>query len=293
MTGGSMSKRVAELRKKEFGASGPGDSGIVAEGDTSTDPSAQALGISVKGLTKVYERFTRREIVRTRALLGVDLEVKPKEFVSLIGPSGCGKTTVLKILAGLLTPTGGSVRIGDQEVRGPGTDRATVFQSPGLMPWKTVVGNVVLALDFAGRKSSTRLETARKYVDLVGLSDFHDHHPGELSGGMQQRVGLARALAIEPSVLLMDEPFGALDAITRGQMQTELLGIWEREKRTVLFVTHSMDEAILLSDRIVVMKEGAITAEVEVSLPRPRLREEMVESKVAAELKRRLVEMLL
>lgn len=290
-----MAKRVAELRKEVFGPSDTGDSAVVLaeKGDTSpTDQTGKALGVTVKGLTKVYERFTRREIVRTRALTGVDLEIKPKEFVSLIGPSGCGKTTVLKILAGLLTPTGGSVRIGDKEVRGPGTNRATVFQSPGLMPWKTVIGNVELALDFAGKKPSTRLETARKYVDLVGLNDFHDHHPGELSGGMQQRVGIARALAIEPNVLLMDEPFGALDAITRGQMQTELLGIWEREKRTVLFVTHSMDEAILLSDRIVVMREGAIIAEVEVSLPRPRLREEMVESQVAAELKRRLVEML-
>ena len=290
-----MTKRVTELRKEVFGASDTGDSAVVLaeKGDTSpTDQTSKALGVTVKGLTKVYERFTRREIVRTRALTGVDLEVKPKEFVSLIGPSGCGKTTVLKILAGLLSPTRGSVRIGDKEVRGPGTDRATVFQSPGLMPWKTVIGNVELALDFAGKNPSTRLETARKYVDLVGLNDFHDHHPGELSGGMQQRVGIARALAIEPNVLLMDEPFGALDAITRGQMQTELLGIWEREKRTVLFVTHSMDEAILLSDRIVVMREGAIIAEVEVSLPRPRLREEMVESQVAAELKRRLVEML-
>ncbi len=289
-----MARRVAALRKEEFGASDTDDSRAVpAENADSSTHQTKAVGISLEGLTKIYERFTRREIVRTRALTGVDLEVKPKEFVSLIGPSGCGKTTVLKILAGLLTPTAGSVRIGDQEVRGPGADRATVFQSPGLMPWKTVIDNVVLALDFAGKRPSTRLETARKYVDLVGLSDFHDHHPGELSGGMQQRVGIARALAIEPSVLLMDEPFGALDAITRGQMQTELLGIWEREKRTVLFVTHSMDEAILLSDRIVVMREGAITAEVQVSLPRPRLREEMVESQAAAELKRRLVEMLL
>ncbi|MDQ4059241.1 MAG: ABC transporter ATP-binding protein [Actinomycetota bacterium] len=289
-----MARRVTALRRKEIGASDTSDSVAVSAetGASPTDQPGSAIGISVQGLTKVYERFTRREIVRTRALAGVDLEVKPKEFVSLIGPSGCGKTTVLKILAGLLTPTAGSVRIGDKEVRGPGTDRATVFQSPGLMPWKTVIDNVVLALDFAGKKASSRLETARKYVDLVGLGDFHDHHPGELSGGMQQRVGIARALAIEPNVLLMDEPFGALDAITRAQMQTELLGIWEREKRTVLFVTHSMDEAILLSDRIIVMREGTIISEVEVSLPRPRQREEMVESQAAAELKRRLVEML-
>lgn len=284
-----MSKRVGELQKEEF------EAGVVPEemAEYSVEPSTgEPLGISVKGLTKVYERTTRREIVRTRALTGVDMEVKPREFVALIGPSGCGKTTVLKILAGLLAPTGGEVRIGDKRVRGPGTDRATVFQSPGLMPWKTVLGNVQLALEFAGKKSSVRSETARRYVDLVGLRDFHDHYPGELSGGMQQRVGIARALAIQPNVLLMDEPFGALDALTRNQMQTELLSIWEKEKRTVLFVTHSMDEAILLSDWVVVMKEGAITTEVEVALPRPRLREELVESQAAAELKRQLVELL-
>lgn len=290
-----MVKRVEELRQKEFEALNTGDDGstTVRTGGRSPDPGpAEPLGIRVEGLTKVYERLARREIVRTRALAGVDLEVAPKEFVSLIGPSGCGKTTVLKILAGLLAPTSGDVYIGDRAVRGPGTDRATVFQSPGLMPWKTVIGNVVLALEFAGKKPSTRPETARRYIDLVGLRDFHDHYPAELSGGMQQRVGIARALAIQPNVLLMDEPFGALDALTRNQMQTELLSIWEKEKRTVLFVTHSMDEAILLSDRILVMKQGEITEEVEVSIPRPRSREDLVESQDAAEFKRRLVELL-
>lgn len=290
-----MVKRAGELRKEEFEALDTDAPGVASErgsGTSDVDVPGGALGIRVVGLTKVYERVARREIVRTHALSGVDLEVHPNEFVSLIGPSGCGKTTVLKILAGLLAPSSGRVYIGDHEVRGPGTDRATVFQSPGLMPWKTVLGNVVLALEFAGKKASAREETARRYVDLVGLQEFHDHYPGELSGGMQQRVGIARALAIQPNVLLMDEPFGALDALTRNQMQTELLSIWEKEKRTVLFVTHSMDEAILLSDRIVVMKEGAIAAEVDVSLPRPRSREELVDNKAAAELKRQLVELL-
>ncbi|HEV3485253.1 MAG TPA: ABC transporter ATP-binding protein, partial [Vicinamibacterales bacterium] len=252
----------------------------------------RALGITISGLKKIYERLSRREIVRTYALNGVDLDVRPKEFVTLIGPSGCGKTTVLKIIAGLLRPSAGQVKIGEKVVRGPGTDRATVFQSPGLMPWRSVIANVVLALEFAKVPAEQRLPRARRYVDLVGLQDFHDHYPGELSGGMQQRVGIARALAIEPNVLLMDEPFGALDALTRAQMQAELLRVWEQEKRTVLFVTHSMDEAILLSDRIAVMKDGVISEEVPVDIARPRTRDELVTDETALELKRKLVHML-
>jgi NitT/TauT family transport system ATP-binding protein len=250
------------------------------------------VGIDIEKLTKTYERVSHTEIVRTHALNGVDMKVKPNEFVALIGPSGCGKTTVLKIVGGLLAPTSGRVRIEELEVKGPGTDRATVFQSPGLMPWKNVVDNVVLALDFARIPKDGRRDRAIKYIDLVGLQNFHDHYPSELSGGMQQRVGIARALAIEPNVLLMDEPFGALDALTRGQMQTELLRIWEHEKRTVLFVTHSIDEAILLSDRIFIMHEGVITDEVDVSIKRPRAREVLMEDETALDLKRQLVELL-
>jgi NitT/TauT family transport system ATP-binding protein len=220
------------------------------------------------------------------------MKVKPNEFVTLIGPSGCGKTTVLKIVAGLLAPTLGQVRIGGREVRHPGPDRATVFQSPGLMPWKNVVQNVVLALEFAGVAKDRRRDRAVNYVNLVGLNNFHEHYPAELSGGMQQRVGIARALAIEPTVLLMDEPFGSLDALTRNQMQIELLRIWEHEKRTVLFVTHSIDEAILLSDRILVMNQGMIIEEVEVAIQRPRTREGLMEDSTALALKRKLVELL-
>jgi NitT/TauT family transport system ATP-binding protein len=256
------------------------------------DLAPSGLRIDIHQLTKTYERVSGREIVRTHALNGVDMKVEPNEFVSLIGPSGCGKTTVLKILGGLLAPTSGSVRIGNREVRGPGTDRATVFQSPGLMPWKRVVDNVVLALEFAGVRREERRDRAVGYIDLVGLERFHDHYPSELSGGMQQRVGIARALAIEPSVLLMDEPFGALDALTRGQMQTELLRIWEHEKRTVVFVTHSIDEAVLLSDRILVMNEGVISQEVDVAIDRPRTREGLTKDEIALDLKRQLVEWL-
>jgi NitT/TauT family transport system ATP-binding protein len=290
-----LGKQIGDLHRRELDAldsHGEGRSPSEQAATSASRRSPEALGIRIKDLSKVYERLAKREITRTYALNGVDFEVQPKEFVALIGPSGCGKTTILKIIAGLLKPTKGTAFIGDKRVTGPGTDRATVFQSPGLMPWRSVIGNVILALEFAGVPASQREERANRYVNLVGLADFHDHYPGELSGGMQQRVGIARALAIEPNVLLMDEPFGALDALTRAQMQTELLRIWEKEKRTVLFVTHSMDEAILLSDRLLVMKEGTISKEVVVDIPRPRLRDELVENHTALELKRELVHML-
>jgi NitT/TauT family transport system ATP-binding protein len=160
------------------------------------------------------------------------------------------------------------------------------------MPWKSVIGNVELALEFARIPKRDRHARAERYIDLVGLSDFSNHYPAELSGGMQQRVGIARALAVEPQVLLMDEPFGALDAITRGHMQTEVLDIWEREKKTVLFVTHSIDEAILLSDRVLVMKDGQVHDEVVVPIERPRSREDLLVHPDAIDLKRKLVRML-
>jgi NitT/TauT family transport system ATP-binding protein len=288
-----MGERAQQLRPHDFDVS-PGGRATVQGHDvapaSSTDGSSS--GIRIKKLSKTYERITASEIIRTHALKDVNIDVRPREFVSLIGPSGCGKTTVLKIIAGLLGPTEGEVVVGDRVVRGPGTDRATVFQYPGLMPWRSVVDNVVLALEFADVPKVHRPARAAKYVDLVGLQEFHDHYPAELSGGMQQRVGLARALSIEPKVLLMDEPFGALDAITRAQMQTELLSIWEHMKTTVLFVTHSIDEAILLSDRILVMKDGGIVAEEEVRISRPRTREGLVEDHVAIALRRELVELL-
>ena len=252
----------------------------------------EGVGIRIEGLSKVYQRISGREVVRTHALEQVDLTVRPNEFVSLIGPSGCGKTTVLKIIAGLLRPSGGSLHIGDNPITGPGTDRGVVFQQAALLPWQTVLRNVTLALEFASIPKSERMERAVRYLDLVGLAKFHDHYPGELSGGMQQRVGIARALALEPSVLLMDEPFGALDAITRHQMQTELVRIWEHERKSVLFVTHSLDEALLLSDRIVVMMHGRVAAEVEVTIPRPRTRAGLLEDPTARSIRVQLESLL-
>jgi len=248
--------------------------------------------IHVEGLSKTYKRVTGREVVRTYALRQVDLSVAPEEFVALVGPSGCGKTTVLKIIAGLLSPTGGRVTVSGTPVTGPGTDRGVVFQQAALMPWRTVLDNVVLALEFAKIPKRERRPRAERYLDLVGLADFHDHFPGELSGGMQQRVGIARALALEPQVLLMDEPFGALDAITRQQMQLELVRIWEHERRSVLFVTHSLEEALLLSDRIVVMTSGAIRDDIVVDIPRPRTRQGLIEDPKARHLRVTLESML-
>jgi NitT/TauT family transport system ATP-binding protein len=251
-------------------------------------PASAAGGVRIEGLAKAYERVVGRDLVRTHALRDVSFDVRPHEFVSIIGPSGCGKSTVLRIVGGLTPPSAGRVEVSGAEVSGPGPDRATVFQSPGLMPWRSVRDNVTLALEFAGVPKKERGPRADRYIDLVGLHDFAGHHPRELSGGMQQRVGLARALAVEPTVLLMDEPFGALDAITRTQMQDELLHIWEQTKKTVVFVTHAIDEAVLLSDRVIVMGQGVITQEVRIDLPRPRSRHELLSDRRSLDLMREL-----
>jgi NitT/TauT family transport system ATP-binding protein len=248
--------------------------------------------ISVDGLGKTYERIVGRQLARTHALREITFTVAPHEFVSLIGPSGCGKSTVMKIIAGLLPITRGEVRISGAKVTGPGPDRSCVFQFPGLMPWKTVVQNVELALEFAGVPKAERAQRASAYVDLVALSEFRDHYPAELSGGMQQRVGLARALAVEPAVLLMDEPFGALDALTRTHMQDELLRIWEGTKKTVVFITHSIEEAVVLSDRVLVMGPGTLAREVPIDLPRPRSRDELLADPRTLELMRTLETLL-
>jgi NitT/TauT family transport system ATP-binding protein len=248
--------------------------------------------ITVTGLTKTYERIVGRQLARTHALQQIDFVVEPHEFVSIIGPSGCGKSTVMKIIAGLLPATEGEVTISGAPVTGPGPDRACVFQFPGLMPWKTVLQNVELVLEFSGVPRAQRTERAVRYVDLVALSSFRDHYPAELSGGMQQRVGLARALAVEPAVLLMDEPFGALDALTRTRMQDELLRIWDATKKTVVFITHSIEEAVVLSDRVLVMGSGTLAREVPIDLPRPRSRHELLADPRTLELMRELESLL-
>jgi NitT/TauT family transport system ATP-binding protein len=216
--------------------------------------------------------FTRRRGGTVAALNNLSLCVRDEEFVSIVGPSGCGKSTLLRIIAGLIRPSAGEVFVDARPVEGPGADRGMVFQSYTLFPWLTVQGNVEFGLKLRGQPVEERTQTARRYIELVGLQGTEPAYPKELSGGMQQRVAIARALANDPSILLMDEPFGALDAQTRAIMQELLLRVWEQTHKTVLFVTHDIDEAVLLSDRIYAMtaRPGRIKAELPVALPRPR-----------------------
>ena len=205
------------------------------------------------------------------------LDVAEGEFVCLLGHSGCGKTTVLSILMGLSMPTTGGVAIGGREVSGPGTDRGVVFQSATLLPWLSVRSNVALALDQVRRGGG---KSADAYLEAVGLGGRGDQLPQELSAGMQQRVGIARAFSLEPRLLLLDEPFSLLDALTRMELQDELIALWERERRTVIMVTHDVDEALLLADRIVMMTNGpaaTIGRIFDVPFPRPRRRESLLD----------------
>jgi NitT/TauT family transport system ATP-binding protein len=206
------------------------------------------------------------------ALDALSLDVEKGEFVSIVGPSGCGKSTFLNILLGLIKPDAGLMQLDGRAISGPGQDRAMVFQEFGLLPWRTVLGNVELGLELKGVHAEARRKRAMDLIQMAGLEGFDNHYPHELSGGMKQRVGLARALATDPEVLLMDEPFAALDAQTRDLMQAELLQVWERTKKTVIFVTHSIEEAAYLSDRVIVMsaRPGRTKTNIPIHLPRPR-----------------------
>jgi NitT/TauT family transport system ATP-binding protein len=224
-------------------------------------------------LIDLSKRFTLRidgGVQTVQALDRLNFTVRDGEIVALIGPSGCGKTTALRIAMGLETASGGQVTVDGTQVHGCGHDRGMVFQHAELLPWLTALRNVEFGLEMKGMRGTALRGTAMKYLTLVGLSDSVNRRPYQLSGGMQQRVGIARALAIDPKVLLMDEPFGALDAQTRETLQGELLDIHARTKKTILFVTHDLDEAVLLADRVVVMQRGRVQEIVTVPLPRPR-----------------------
>ncbi len=235
--------------------------------------------IDVQGVTLHYktykERFVGREVTaRTPALDDVTLSIGDKEFVSIVGPSGCGKTTLLRLVAGLLLPDAGRILIDGAAVDGPSEDLAMVFQNIALLPWNTARENVELSIELRHHRPLVREESTRiaRYLELVGLKGFEDYYPHKLSGGMQQRVGLARALAVEPEVLLMDEPFGALDAQTRTLLQEELLKICGHYSTTILFVTHDIDEAVYLSDRVIIMtrRPGRVKQILDIDLPNPR-----------------------
>lgn len=227
---------------------------------------------------KLQARGIRLEYVQSRtnskivALDGVNLEVAEGEFVSIVGPSGCGKTTFLYVVDGLLAATAGQIMVEAKAVTRPGPDRAVVFQDPSLLPWRTVSKNILYGLECRGVNARDAHERSEYFIDMVGLRGFEQHYPYELSGGMQQRVNLARALVMDPQILLMDEPFAALDAQTREVMQEELLQIWIRAKKTVLFITHQIDEALYLSDRVIVFtaRPGKVKETVRVDIERPR-----------------------
>lgn len=226
--------------------------------------------IDVRGARKTYSTQDGRPPIV--ALGGVDLTIRSQEFVCVLGPSGCGKTTLLKSIMGLVRLDEGEVRIHGKPVEGPGFDRAMVFQHFALLPWADVTANVAFGLDLRGRSKEERERTAQQWIQAVGLGGFERHYPRQLSGGMQQRVGLARALAVDPEILLMDEPFGAVDAQTRRLLQEDLLARIDLSRKTVVFVTHSMEEAVLLGDRVVLMtpRPSRIQEAIEVDLGRPR-----------------------
>jgi len=215
------------------------------------------------------------------ALDHVGFEVQAGNFVSIVGPSGCGKSTLLKIVSGLLAPSSGTVTVHDEPVRAPLENVGMVFQAPILLKWRSVIGNILLPVEFARLDIPSHTERTRALIKLVGLEGFDEMYPHKLSGGMQQRVSLCRALVTDPQLLLMDEPFGALDAMTRDELDMELLRIWEERKKTVLFVTHSIQEAVFLSDVVFVMsaRPGRLLEQIAINLPRPRSMEMMTDQK--------------
>ena len=217
---------------------------------------------------KIYNGRTGQVV----ALNGVDFEIEENQFICVVGPSGCGKSTLLNIIAGLENATEGAVYIDGKKIEGTGVERGVVFQQYALFPWLTVLKNVMFGLKLQGKSEAEAKEIAMKYIKMVQLEDFVNHYPKELSGGMKQRVAIARAYAVNPEVLLMDEPFGALDAQTRTQLQTELLKTWESERKTCFFITHDVDEAIILAQRVIVMsaRPGRIKEVVDIDIPYPR-----------------------
>jgi NitT/TauT family transport system ATP-binding protein len=253
--------------------------------DGPSRPDVQAEAASARGqatamieidrVSQVFETSGRDKFL---ALSDISLTIEDGAFVSILGPSGCGKSTLLYIVGGFVNPTQGVAKVKGKAITGPGPDRGPVFQEFALFPWKSVLGNVMYGPRQQGVKPAEAEAQSRRLIEMVGLKGFENFYPKELSGGMKQRVALARTLAYHPAVLLMDEPFGALDAHTRTRLQNDLLNIWERDRKTVLFVTHSVEEAVFLSDKVVVMTRspGRIKQIVDIDLPRPRRRAELL-----------------
>ena len=229
--------------------------------------------MTILELKNVVKKFVseKKEIL---AVDNVSFTVDNNEFLSIVGPSGCGKSTLLRMIAGLEKPTSGEILLEGKKIEKPDAERGMVFQQYTLLPWRTVLGNVAFGLEIKGAPKEERNEIAKKFIKMIGLEGFEDSYPYELSGGMQQRVAIARTLANDPKIVLMDEPFGALDTQTRTILQNELLKIWEKDKKTVVFITHSVEEAVYLSDRVTIMtaRPGKVKDIVDISLDRPRKR---------------------
>ena len=244
-------------------------------------------------IDNVALRFTPQGSTSVTALENISLDVEDKEFSVIVGPSGCGKTSLLRLVAGLIEPTEGAITLDGVRISGPSKDRGMVFQSYTLFPWLTVRDNVEFGLRIAGIPAAQRRETAQRFIAQVGLNGFEPLYPKQLSGGMMQRVALARALANDPAILLMDEPFGALDSQTRSLMQELLLDIWQASHKTVLFITHDIDESVLLGDRVYVMtaRPGRIKEMLQIELPRPRT-VEMLTSEAFMAIKRRIMHLI-
>ena len=226
------------------------------------------IKLKIDNVVKEYEGRNGKTV----ALNGVNLDIKENEFICVVGPSGCGKSTLLNIIAGLHEPTSGAAYLDGKKIEGTGVERGVVFQQYALFPWRTVLKNVMFPLEMKKTPKAEAEEIAMKYIKAVGLEGFENSYPKELSGGMKQRVAIARAYAADPEVLLLDEPFGALDAQTRVQLQTELLETWQKEKKTCFFITHDVDEAIILAQRVIIMsaRPGRIKKIVDVDIPYPR-----------------------
>jgi len=242
-----------------------------------TAPVLQAAR-SIISIDHVSQRFRTKSRRDHLALSDISLSIEEGAFVSILGPSGCGKSTLLYIVGGFVSPTEGVACMKGQPIKGPGPERGPVFQEFALFPWKTVLGNVMYGPRQQGAKPAEAQAQAQALIEMVGLKGYENFYPKELSGGMKQRVALARTLAYHPEVLLMDEPFGALDAHTRTRLQNDLLNIWERDRKTVLFVTHSVEEAVFLSDKVVMMTRspGRIRQVIDIDLPRPRRRDQLL-----------------
>lgn len=235
-----------------------------------TAESVQNIKLLTRFLNVTYvNNKTGAEVI---ALENINIDIKDGEFICIVGPSGCGKTTFLNTVIGLLRPSKGEILLDQKKIDGPGKDRAMVFQNPSLLPWRTVLDNVLYGVELHKALSAEKKQEAMEFIEMVGLKGFENHFPHELSGGMQQRVNLARALTVNPSLLLLDEPFSALDAQTREFMQGELLRIWSETKKTSIFITHQIDEAVFLADRVFVFgaRPGRVVEVIDVNIPRPR-----------------------